>query len=200
MPAAANDPLLAAFAALRDAQGLGKALEQTGARRDGRAGTRRRDATVSASRLCQYAGRPPGHVDLAIERALRGSPGARGVYARALAANARACSDLAAAAAAARVMFRTLGPHQLELTDTGRIVWLTLCLDEALTQAAAIFARDSAEFSYALEALGADGEILRLVLGPAVNGVVQIPLDPRRREMARLQALLERADTAVFLL
>ena len=169
-----------AFTALRDARALAEAAAMPGA------------AGVSAAHLWHHAAREGDAIDLRIERHLRRHPGARMVYARALAARAAGFSSIAAAAASDRVLARRLGPHRLQLIDEGGITWLTLTLGDV--------AGAEAGRRYALEALGADGSSQRIDLGAPIDGVLQVPLEPRFAELARLKALLERPDTAVYLL
>ena len=169
-----------AFAALRDARAMAEAATSPGA------------AGISAARLWHHAAREGGAIDLRIERHLRRHRGARAVYARALAARAEGFSPMAAAAASARVQERRLGPHRLQLIDEGGITWLTLTPGEGT--------RLEAGRRYGLEALGADGSSQRIDLGAPIDGVLQVPLEPRFADLAKLQALLERPDSAVYLL
>jgi hypothetical protein len=166
---------LAAFAALQDLRSS----------MPGQAGTA---LSITASAIVSYARRRTVTADLAIERALRQSPGARRLYGHALGQFARA-SSLSVAAAADRVTARTLGAWRLEiLNETAGFPWLV------------IHAPHGALPITMIELRRPDGSGRRVELGQPIDRIFQVPLDPGFEELAGLVDWLEDPSTEIHLL
>lgn len=144
---------------------------------------------IPASRIVAYARRGDSTVDLALERALRHELGLRRLYAKALGGIAIASSPRAAAASEARVTRRSIGAHSLEIvSEADGIPWLVIRLAEG-----------SAPVSM-IELRRPDGTGRRLDLGAAIDGVVQLPLDPAFPEIAGVADLIGDPATEIYLL
>lgn len=143
---------------------------------------------ATASRIVAYAQRKDAVLDLEVERALRRHAGARALHAAALGRVAVA-SSLSVAAAADEVNERRIGDWHLQiLRETEDVPWLILRAPEG-----------GAEISM-MELRLSDGTGRRLDLGAPIDGVFQLPLDPKFAEMAGLIEWLQDPATEIHLI
>jgi hypothetical protein len=152
-----------------------------------------RETTVrppSGRALLAYARRPHGApADFAIEQAIRTSPAVSRRYRNLLAVLAQASSPLALAASTDDVPSRTVGSWRLRVSAP-----------PGLPPVLVLEQQDPAPAPVAIEAVGADGESVRLRLPEPINQAIQVPLDHDVSNLARFHSLIANPDTEIFLL
>lgn len=147
-----------------------------------------RQPDLAASRIVAYAQRKDAILDLEVERALRSHAGARALHAGSLGRVAVA-SSLSVAAAADQVTERHIGDWHLEiLQEADNAPWLVIRGPEG---AAGITM---------MELRLPDGTGRRLDIGAPIDGVFQLPLDPRFAEMVGLIEWLRDPATEIHLI
>ncbi|MEH3143816.1 MAG: hypothetical protein PGN34_00285 [Methylobacterium frigidaeris] len=139
--------------------------------------------------LWAHATRMPGApVDLAVARAIRDDPDTARRYRAMLGARAVAHAPLAAAASDGALARRRVGPFELEILA-----------GEDDAPPLLILRGTGARMPRAIEAWLGD-ETVRLDLGPPVEGVILLALDPAVPDAALLGRMLGDPASAVFLL
>jgi hypothetical protein len=144
----------------------------------------------SMSALLAYAKRPHGApADFLIEQAIRTDPAVSRRYRNLLAVMAQATSPVALAANTDEVPSRTVGKWRLRVSAPPGLPPVLVLEQQYPAPAPA-----------AIEAVGADGESVRLRLPEPINQAIQVPLDHDVAELARFHSLIASPDTEIFLL
>jgi hypothetical protein len=144
----------------------------------------------STRALFAYARRPHGApADFAIEQALRTDPVISRRYRNLLAVMAQATSPVALAANTGDVPSRIVGNWRLRVSAPPGLPPV-LVLEE----------QDPAPPPAAIEAVGSDGQAVRLQLPEPINHAIQVALDHDVSDLAKFHGLLANPDTEIFLL
>lgn len=172
-----DDHALPEFAAILDARALADS------KKPGTVST-----GVTAMRLVAYALRDDSVADMAIERTLRENQQARILYRNAMARRSADMSQLAAAASDARSTVRFVGNCKVECVEDTGSAFLIVHLPVETVPPRFLEVRDTAGYGHRLE------------LPDPVQGIVQLTIDPRNDTLVAAYDLMQRPDSALYLI